>query len=128
MNEEESMLVDAFTSYMELSISSMAIYLTLVTGYLVVAYFAARELSLKQLVISSTLFIFASSVAAFSSYRYAFIGMKYAARLTELGAPNQSDFLQPGVYLYGSILFAGIVAALYFMWSTRSSTIEQDST
>ena len=129
MTETQSRLIEAATSYLDLSVATFAVYLTLVSGYLIVAYIAGRELSRTQLVIINSLFVVSTGITALSSYRYAFDGATFGAELVATGgAVPLGEVAYYGAYLLGAILVTGILAALYFMWSTRRSDEEDEAT
>ena len=93
--------------------SAMALYLTVTSGYLLVAYLVGKELTFLQTIIISTLFIFFTSlntVATISFMENAyFFGSTYGIGRMPGWAPN----------VVGVCLFSGILAAVKFMWDVR---------
>lgn len=95
------------------AMTAVAIYLTIVSGYLVVAYMAGRRLSLLQVMIVSVLFVaFALyfSITAHAWFRGAFsysdnVGITY----------SKTTFLLLWLQL------AGIIASLWFMFDQRKN-------
>ena len=93
--------------------SAMSLYLTVVSGYLLVAYLAGKELSSLQTTIVTTLFMFftiTNTVATvlYMQNAYYFSHTYGAGRLPGWVA------LTTGVLLAG-----GILAAVKFMWDVR---------
>ena len=96
-------------------------YLALVSGYLLVAYYIGSNLSKAQCLVVSVFFTVwsASHVGALLSEMRAVIEIQ--EKLIGMG---EFHFQSPQESLYISLLFAliqvgGIIAALYFMWSVR---------
>jgi hypothetical protein len=101
-------------------------YLALVTGYLLVAYYMGANLSKLQCLVVSVFFtVWASShVLALLSEMRAVMQIQ-----DELISMNEFHFQTPVESLYISLIFAmiqigGIFAALYFMWSVRHPATE----
>ena len=94
-------------------------YLALVTGYLLVAYYIGSKLTVMQCIVVSVFFaVWASShVLALLSEMRAVMEIQ-----EQLIAMEEFHFQTPAESFYISLVFAGIqaggiVAALYFMWS-----------
>jgi len=93
--------------------NAMSIYLTVTSGYLLVAYLAGKDLTRMQAAIITTLYaVFASfnTIAVVTHFdRAVYFGHTYGAGLT------------PHWPMYGiGILFSlGILACMKFMWDVR---------
>jgi hypothetical protein len=125
----EAELVEAATSYFDLGISTFGIWLTLTSGYLIVAYLAGKELPRVQYFVLNGLYVVIASICAMSSAGYALLGVEYQNALGDLAATGsllgggpvatENPNLIPA--LFSGALFAGELAAIYFMWITRRS-------
>ena len=98
--------------------NAMSLYLTVVSGYLLVAYLAGKELTSLQTFIITTLFIFMASsntLAAIGYFQNAYhFGNTFGAgRVPGWGGP-----------VVGTIQSFGILASVKFMWDVRHPKIE----
>lgn len=130
LNQSEEMLLLVLT-----------LYLTIMFAYLVAAFFAGAKLSKGQVLIGSVIFTAASAftVSQIISYlsemhgQKVAIGQHYIAMASEFKKPaylemasdlSQTAFIDWSDATIISLLVAGIVASLYFMWSVRHSKAE----
>lgn len=97
--------------------TAMALYFTVVSGYLVVAYLAGSDLRRSQILFINTLFIAFSGVLTFGTYSF-FNG---AAGFGGEDGPIVS-WLAP---VTASIQLMGIIGSTIFMHETRRHTDEQ---
>ena len=115
----EPELIEAGTSMVEAGMFGISIYLSVVSGYLVVAYIAGQQLSRFQLFTISVLFVTFSFFAAFGSFGLirgavnAFSGIEDSVGIV-MNAVNLSI---PYAILFVQIL--GIVLSLKFMLDQR---------
>ena len=119
MDMTEYELVDVLISYNTAAMSALALYLTTVSGYLIVGYLAGKSLTASQAVIVSVLFIV---FALF--FGYGAVGYFRRALLVvdELMTMNPGEFIgvKPWlVFLVAGLCFTGILASLRFMWDIR---------
>ena len=117
--------VDQIIAAAELSVeilgnagSAMGLYVTVTSGYLLVAYLAGKNLTRLQAVIISTLYV---SFAAFNTIAVAsyfqsavYFGHTYGAGRT----PHWP------VYVVATLFPLGILACLKFMWDVRHPRTE----
>lgn len=93
--------------------SAMSLYLTVISGYLLVAYIAGKELTFLQTTIITVLFGFFAGLNTIATMSYMesahYFGSTY-------GAGRSPAWAAPAV---GTVLFLGILAALKFMWDVR---------
>ena len=115
----EGELTAAVASYLELSIGATGIYLTLTSGYLIVAYVAGRNLQPAQLRIINTLYVLMATIIAFASTLFVFRARSFAASIGQPGTILPTTVIDLVTMLWASILVLGEIAALYFMWTTR---------
>lgn len=110
------------TSFLEVGLMCISVYLTVVSGYLLVAYKAGKSLSKTQLNTISFLFIFFSailSLATFASLSSA-IGMFGEAQQSTSKSPV---FIALGysAYVVPTIQFVGILLSVKFMIDVRNN-------
>ena len=119
----EAELLEVATSYFGLSIDMLGLYLTLTSGYLIVAFFIGARLTIFQLVIVSTLYVFAAGHAIRTIFIFTHRGMAFSAlHGAESGmhvSANPVIFMTLIVFMAG-----GIFASLAFMWSVRHPKTE----
>lgn len=92
---------------------AMSLYVTAVSGYLLVSYFVGQRLTTIQAAIFTCLFLFFSSFMTFGAYGFFrnanYFGVTYGQGL----APQWSDEVT------ATIMALGILASLKFMWDVR---------
>ena len=115
----EAEIYEAYTGLASLGATSTAIYLSLVSAYLVGAYAVGKNLTRPQIVIVNSLFTITASWHAFSS---AVSGRNSVMMLNRLDSTDSEGFA--GVFFWGwlSVLMVGILSSLYFMHTTRRSS------
>jgi hypothetical protein len=96
------------------------IYLTVLSAFLIVAYFVGRNLSFAQAWIASILMIFAAGGQTWALYVTHIRVEEYLARKTEFSplTPYEQGFAS-NTYVWLMIMSCGVLASLYFMWSMR---------
>ena len=95
------------------STSAMSLYLTVMSGYLLVAYLVGKELSFLQTTIVTTLFMFFTITNTVATVLY----MKNAYYFSHTyGAGFLPGWTGP---VTGILLAGGILAAVKFMWDVR---------
>lgn len=106
----------------EVGMTATTVYITVVTAYMVCAYFAGSELKKSQLIIVSGLFIVFALIFALGSFRF----YSDAVDLT-ISEGITATFIMvnaPRIIFFAQI--AGIIAALKFMSDIRKNTKKQD--
>ena len=120
----EAELIEVATSNYGLGIETLNLYLTVTSGYLIVAFFIGARLTIYQLVIISTLYVFTAGYVM----RLGFIFWNRGLAFTVLHAATES-----GTGVHGSpvdivvvtvFLAGGIFASLGFMWRVRHPKTE----
>jgi len=119
----EPELIEAGTSQLEAGMFGISIYLSVVSGYLVVAYIAGRKLAQFQLFTISVLFVTFSFFASFGSF-----GLIRGAVNAFSGIEGSVDTMMSVIYLTIPyvILFVqilGIGLSLKFMLDQRKEDI-----
>ncbi len=100
-------------------ITAFGVLLTLITGYLVTAYFAGSRLSRYQSAVVSTLFVLGAGLGAlmiFTETRRAYFFLDQLKLEFAVQSFKPSTFT---VYLMGTLLALLIPAALLFMYQIR---------
>ena len=115
----EADLLESSANYMGLSLDVLSLYMTITSGYLIVAYLAGSKLTSLQITIVSTLYVFMGVVCT-----YGLFGL--LSRATQLSTQhaamsgNLTTYASSVIPLVLSATMAGgIVASLVFMWNTR---------
>ena len=80
----EAELLDAASYQFELVISTLALYITVTSAYLLVAFVAGIRLTRSQTFIISTLYIVISLLATYAVYSWTSRGVYYAMQLEAL--------------------------------------------
>ena len=115
----EAELLDAASYQFELVMSTLALYITVTSAYLLVAFVAGIRLTESQTIIISTLYIVISSLATYAVYSWTARGVYYAIQLEALdpNVPEYSKILVPSILPL--LLAGGVFASLKFMWDVR---------
>ena len=118
MTEPE--LVEATTAFLELSMTTMAMYVTVTSGYLITAFVAGTRLLPLQVFIVSVLFVLVGSLSAFGTVNNLMRGLNYSMVLEQV-APDRVSVGPTAVFVpaVAAALVGGILVSLYFMWSIR---------
>lgn len=117
-------LIEVIGLYSSNAGSFFAVYLTVITGYLLTAFMAGSRLGSLQVVILSIGFIVAACVVSFSSYSALTSRYYYVELLLDLN-PKSPQASNPWVmHTLGVLMVGGIIAALCFMWTVRHPKTE----
>jgi hypothetical protein len=111
---------DYITIYWEAQsagISAVTLYISILSGYLIVFYFAGAKLSARQAIFVTMLFVVFSAVPIWAAYEYLSAAMK-AARAMDKEFPLTRVDANPAVILV-PLMMAGIIGCLNFAWNTR---------
>lgn len=117
----EAELIEAGTSLAEAGMFGISIYITVVSGYLVVAYIAGKDLERFQLFTISLLFVTFSFFAAFGSFGLIRGAVNAFAGIDDgLGSVAQAIYVAvPYAILFVQLL--GIGLSLKFMSDQRKT-------
>jgi hypothetical protein len=120
----EAEIVESMTEYFGLNAEMLSIYLTVTSGYLIVAYLVGSKLTRSQLIIVSGLYLVFATATSYLAIGYGMRGIHYAEILRNLSpsTPLYSTELVPGAIAF--VLLGGIVASLKFMWDSRHPKTE----
>jgi hypothetical protein len=115
-------ILDLSRGYVEMEAVSFTIYLTLVSGYLVVGYLAGTRLSALQTGIVSALFVAGTGLQTWGIQQYQVAISELLNAKSEITplTPFQASVASNGASdMFAALMAAGIVASLFFMWSIR---------
>ena len=95
-------------------ISAVTVYMTVLSGYLVVFYVAGEKLRSRQSIFITMLFVVFSAIPVWAAYEYWSAAMEAARLLKKEFAFTRLD-INPAVFLV-PLMVAGIVGSLGFAW------------
>ena len=125
MTQYESL--DLAQSAFSSSIAAYALFLSIVTGYLVTAYLVGRELSRGQVWLLSALFLVVASIAIWSVSSYIFWGVVYSSVAVLEGFEHSAMTPKPWLPVFMAIVnVATAFACLLFMWNVRNRQQKQE--
>ena len=111
---------DYITIYWEAQhagISSVTLYISILSGYLIVFYIAGAKLSTMQSIFITMLFVVFSVVPTWAVYEYFSAAMEAASAMEKKFLFIRMD-INPAVFLV-PLMVAGIIGCLNFAWETR---------
>ena len=109
-------ITEAITSLYNSSYTAVALFLTVLSGYMVVAYTVGQELKSPQLIFINMMFVAFSLVFATGAYSWALAAVEFAN--TYGGGAGQFAKLSTPIGLM--ILYSTILGALLFMRDIRA--------
>jgi hypothetical protein len=116
-------LIEAAGTYYGLGVDVLTLYITITSGYLIVAYLIGDKLTKTQVAIVNTLYIVMSSITAYGTtiwiVRGAYFSLQQSA--IEVGMVH-ATYIAPA--MIGVFMIGGIVACLKFMWDVRHPKAE----
>ena len=126
MTQYESL--DLAQSAFSSSIAAYALFLSIVTGYLVTAYMVGRELSRGQVWLLSVLFLVVASIAIWSVSSYIHWGVVYSFMAGPEGFEHSAMTPKPWLPEFMAIVnVATAVACLVFMRNVRQRQQTQEN-
>ena len=112
-------LVESIGIFLSNALSSISVYLTLVSAYLVAAFIAGSRLSRSQVIIVNTLFVTGALIFTYSTVGMLLRQSYFAAKLAEIETDTWLAGTAPVAPVMGALLLGGICACLKFMWDVR---------
>lgn len=115
-------LLDLVAGAIDGMYDSITLFLSIVSGYLLVAYLVGAKLTRIQTIIISTLFAVGAVFQCWGLLTYEIAIEEYLAAKADIAplTSYQYSVLQGNAgTIIASALVAGTMAALYFMWSIR---------
>ena len=124
--------MDMLLSMSEQNSTQFTIYLSLVTGYLITAFVAGKQLTRAQMLIASGVFVISTLFIASHMVIMSIISRNMLNLIVERAAetrafqglpaselPTVFTLVPFGIYGLLLLLILGLLAPLYFMWSVR---------
>jgi hypothetical protein len=117
-------LIEAAGTYYGLGVDVLTLYITITSGYLIVAYLIGDKLTKTQVAIVNTLYIVMSSIAAYGTTIWIVRGVYFSLQQSaiEVGMPLHATYIVPA--MIGVFMIGGIVTCLKFMWDVRHPKAE----
>jgi len=112
-------LADIVATYSSNAGSFFAVYLTLISGYLITAFIAGSRLNTPQVAILNVGVIIAAFVMIWGTYGAGSTQVHYTYKLLSLtaDAPQANRAWVMNAVL--TVMIGGLLASLYFMWDVR---------
>ena len=107
--EEQLQTISSLTAG---ALTAIGIYLTIVSGYLIVAYLAGSKLSRSQVVVVSMLFVLFSLYLSLTSFNFINSTYLYSASVGLVSDPF-------GAWIMLVLLISGIITSLWFTINVR---------
>ena len=121
----ESELIEAITSYFDLAVTALTLYVTICSGYLIVAYLLGANLTTSQTFIVSTLYCFVAAITTYAFRTWSKRSFEYLAFQESSGLSSIDLRTSPtSESVLTAIMFAGVFACLKFMWDVRHAKTE----
>ena len=112
-------LVDNAITYFTAALTAFGMYITVVSGYVIAAFMAGKQLLRVQVWVVNVFFFCTASVFTLATVTCYARTNEYAKRLLELDPTRTSRFSEYAASGVGVLQILGIAACLYFMWSVR---------
>jgi len=104
------------TALHETAFTALAIYLTVLSGYMVVAYSVGAELTKSQLIFINSIFLVFSLMLSFASYLYLISAYQLGLEYKPEASPRSEGIM---LVLFLITQCAAIMGALKFMFDIR---------
>ena len=120
----EHQYADLIAAYSSNAGAFFAMYITILSGYLIAAFMTGSKLNLLQIAILNIGFVVTILVLTWGTYGAGMTQVYYTNLLLELDA-NAPQANRPWVMkTLLSLMIGGAVAALFFMWNVRHGKTE----
>ena len=120
----EAELVEAWGLFLGNSQAGLGLYLSILSGYLIIAYLIGNKLTRAQVTIVSALFVFSTTSVSLWFWAWWGRALEFAMEAKQLNPSRQVANSPAAHYIFTSMLLLGIAAALYFMWTIRHPKTE----
>ena len=112
-------LVESIGIFISNSLSSISVYLTILSAYLVAAFIAGNRLTRSQVVVINTLFVTGALIFTYSTIGLLLRQSYFASKLVEIQTDTWLAGTAPMAQIIGIVQLGGIIACLKFMWDVR---------
>ena len=114
-------IVDSYMSASALAMTAMALYISIVTGFLITAYAVSTKLSEAQALFLSLLFAVFAGMTIWGTVAYFEFSDNYADRSETLSIVDmRPDGVKPAPII-GTAQILGVIGSLWFMRSRRKN-------
>ena len=120
----EAELIESWALFLANSQSAMTLYLSILSGYLIIAYLVGNKLSRMQAGLISTLFFFSTAYCTTILTIWWQRALEFASEANEINPERIVSNFQGFVFVTGGLFLLGILACLYFMWDVRHPKTE----
>ena len=114
----EAEMLDHFWNAQSAAMDALVIYITVVSGYLVVAFFVGGRLTRSQMLFVSTTFVVFSGFALWGTIEYFAIGFDIVEVMRSSAFKSGRAAIDPGL-VAGPLMLIGVIGCLKFMWELR---------
>ena len=112
---------DVIATYSSNAGAFFAVYLTIVSGYLITAFLAGEKLNSMQITILNFGFLVATFVITFATFGAGMTQVYYTLKLVGI-AGDSPQLARTWIYsALIALMVGGVLASLYFMWNTRNT-------
>jgi hypothetical protein len=115
---DEAGILETATNMHGLAMGAMVFYLSIVSGYLVVAHFAGSSLTRFQVSFITSLFVAFSVFASWGSVAYFQYGSHFLLRTAAYQELRTEELVSPAIVI-GIVEVLGIIGCLAFMHGAR---------
>ena len=115
----EAEIVESITSYYELVVSMMGLYLTVTSGYLIVSYMVGSKLTRSQTAMVTALYVIFALITSFGVTGFFLRAADYIGPLQQAN-PDRGYFgVSVVITIITIILIGGVFMSCKFMWDVR---------
>jgi len=119
----ESEIITLMLQSLDASFTTVTLYLSVISGYLIVAYLAGGSLTKSQVSLVNILFVVFSLFFAYATLMNFFLADMFSTNWADTTGntfvEETSDFDLGFIITFALILVVGILASLKFMWDVR---------
>jgi len=119
----EAELWGLIVDYNDSLLAATSLYMTILSGYLIVAYLSGENLTGMQSAIITFAFILAALIFVWAVRGYGYRAIFLIGKTSEQYQTSQM-MNEPSLLLVLAIMMGGILAALKFMWDIRHPKTE----
>lgn len=120
-------LLDLIAGSINSMYDSVVLYLSIISGYLLVAYLVGAKLTQAQTLIISVLFVAGAAMQCWGLVTYQLANEEYLAAkelISPLTEYQRGLATHGGGRIIATVMAAGIFASLFFMWQVRHPKAE----
>lgn len=117
----EAELIDGIIGYNSTVPAWLALYVTVLSGYLIVAYLVGKDLTRSQMTIVSGCFALFTTLCSYAALGNSKRILEFTNELRALNPDRQFAMNEIVLYSVAFMLFTGIFVGLKFMWDVRHS-------